>query len=190
MLEKISFFRTVINAMTNNPSFPAPDIPLTTATALVDQLEKNHIAAQDGGKTLTAILHDSEEKADEAFRKLSRYVENVADDNEAVILSSGFHLSKEPSPAKKVELSVTQDHTPGTVYLKRQAVEGARSYVWQYCIGDTPAAENGWTFAGASTQASHQISGLTSGGHYWFRVAAVTKDGTSAYCTPLHKVVG
>lgn len=189
ILEKISFFRGVVASMTNNPTYPNPDVPLATATALVDQLEKDYIAAQDGGKTATATMHESEEKAVVAFRKLADYVDRVADGDEALILSSGFHLSKEPSPAKRVELSATQDDLPGVVFLKRQAVQDARAYVWQYCTGDAPAAENGWTFAGATTKASHEVSGLTSGGKYWFRVAAVTTEGTTAYCAAVYRLV-
>ncbi len=187
--EKIPFFRKVIKNMTHSTLFPTPDVPLTTASEAVDKFETDYLAALDGGKIATAVMHESEEVATEIFRKLAYYVERTANGDETVILSSGFNLSKEPTPAKREELSVTQNHIPGTVFLKRKAVEGAKSYLWQLCQGDSPAGEEGWTFAGATAQTKHEIANLTTAGKYWFRSAAVTKDGTTAYCTPVFKVV-
>ncbi|MGE0076425.1 MAG: hypothetical protein AB7S48_01045 [Bacteroidales bacterium] len=186
---KLVFFRKVIADMTDNPLFPTPDVPLTTAKAIVDELEANQVAALNGGKAATATMRDTEIKADRIFRRLADYVDRVSEGDEAVILSSGFNLSKSYSPATRPEFSVTQNHIPGTVFLKRKAFAGAKSYLWQYYQGDTPTAEENWTLAGASTQAKFEVENLTPARMYWFRSAAVTKEGTTAYCTPVFKIV-
>lgn len=187
--QKIAFYRTVIKKVDGNAYFPNPDVTIAVLISLVDALEAAYIAAQDGGKTATATMHDCVDAADAAFRKLAAYVERVADGDETIILSSGFNLSKEPNPVKKVELSVTQEEESGVVFLKRQAVSGAKTYIWQYCSGDAPAAEEAWTFAGFGTQVTFTVRNLTPGVKYWFRVAVVTSKGTEAYCSPVSKMV-
>ena len=84
------------------------------------------------------------------------------------------------------EFSVEQGEKSGTVALRHQAIEGAKSYIWQYCVGETPAAdENDWKLGTVTTKASAELTGLTPLTKYWFRVAAVTVDGTGAFSTPL-----
>ncbi len=187
--EKIAFFLKVINNMTENPTFPSPDVPMRTALAAVEQLQKDYIAAQNGGKAATAAMHESDQKATDIFRKLADYVDRTANGDEVIILSSGFNISKERAAIRKAEFSVNFGEKSGTVSLKRQAVEGARSYLWQYYLGDIPSDEKGWTFAGASTRANYVINGLAISTKYWFRVAAVTVTGTTDYCSPVCKVV-
>jgi len=189
IIEKIGFYRNVIEKMTNNPTFPTPDVPLTEAKASVDKLETAYYAARDGSHVAIAEMHQYEDEADELFRKQADYVNRIADGEESEILSSGFDVSKEPSPRQKAELTVLFGDKPGTVILRRQAVKGARSYLWQNCQGDSPATESGWSVLGVSTQATYEISGLTSGTKYWFRAAAVTSEGTGAYTPAISKIV-
>lgn len=114
-------------------------------------------------------------------------MDRIADGDEVIILSSGFNVPKERTAVRKVEFSVNSGDKPGTVLLKRQAVQGAKSYLWQYCTGDSPANEKDWIFAGASTRADYKINELVVATKYWFRVAAVTVQGTTAYCAPVSK---
>ncbi|MGE0088540.1 MAG: hypothetical protein AB7S50_03590 [Bacteroidales bacterium] len=187
--DKVAFCRTVVTNMTDNPSFPSPDVSLLTVIEAVNKLEASMIAAMDGGKVAKVLMHEAEADVIEIFRKLASYVERVANGDEAIMLSSGFNLSKERVSIKRLELNVTQNDFPGTVSLKRRAVEGAMSYLWQYCQNDSPVTEDGWIFAGASAQTKFQITNLSTTGKYWFRSAAVTREGTTAYCTPVFKVV-
>jgi len=66
---------------------------------------------------------------------------------------------------------------------------GVKSYIWQYSIGETPADEAEWVTAQVTSQASVELTGLTPLNKYWFRVAAVTIAGTTAYNAPLLQVV-
>jgi hypothetical protein len=92
--EKIVFFRKVVTDMTNNPSFPKPDVPLAEATEAVNQLEKDYINSENGGKAATATMHESDRKATNIFRKLADYVDRVADGDEVIILGSGFKIGR------------------------------------------------------------------------------------------------
>ena len=187
--EKIGFYRNVISRMTGNISFPSPDVSLTDATTLVNGLETAHVAAQDGGHTAVSAMHDKEELSDETFRKLADYVDRIADGDETKILSSGFDITKQPAPVTKSELTVDDGANSGSVKLVAKAVEGAKTYIWQYAKDSLPTDETGWAVAGYSTKVSYEISELAVACKYWFRVAAITAKGTTDFCNPVMKVV-
>lgn len=187
--EKIMFFRNVISLMTGNTSFATPDVPLTEAKTVVDTLETDQAAAKSGAHVMVSKMRKSEEVADNVFRKLARYVDRIADGNETIILGSGFHVSKQPEPSVREAFEVEAGDNPTEIVLIRKAQPGARSYVWQYCIGALPTNGIPWVFAGASTQARYVIRELESGAKCWFRVAAVTATGQGPWSDPVMKVV-
>jgi hypothetical protein len=87
------------------------------------------------------------------------------------------------------EFSVELGEKSGTVLLRRQKVEGARSYVWQYTTQESPILYTDWINAEVTSKASVELSGLKPLTTYWFRVAAVTTEGTGAYTMPIMQVV-
>ena len=183
--EKIGWGRTVITKMTKNPNFPTPDVSLDALIELTDLLEIHYVAAQNGGKAETTQMHQTEAQWDDAMRKMARYVERIADNDGAVILGAGFNISKQPIPSPRPELIVESGEKSGTVIVRRSAVQGAKSYLWQYNMTSLPDKDSGWTFAKATSKASVEIDDLVPINKYWFRVAAVTAKGTSAYNDPI-----
>ena len=186
---KVAKGRNIITDMMNNPNFPTPDISLDLVKELTDLLENRSLAAQNGGKAETTLMHQTETVWDDAMRKMARYVERIANDDPAIILSAGFNLSKQPLPYQRPELSAEQGEKSGTILLRRQAVPGAKSYIWQYCINTLPENESGWTFAAATSKASTEIDNLIPVSKYWFRVAAVTPQGVTAYNDPIMHII-
>lgn len=181
IIEKINFFRNVLEKMENNPLFPSPDVSYPDAVLAVNKLEEAQLAAIDGSRTAIATMHKVDVETDEVFRKLADYVNRVCDGDEASLLSSGFDISKEPAPRQIHEFSVKPGEKPGTVVMKRQAIPGAKSYLWQKAAGELPQNDEGWSLAGVSTQASIEINGLASAQRYWFRVAGITPDGQGIF---------
>ena len=186
---KIAFGRNVVPLMMGNANFPSPDIPLTVIKDKTDVLEQKLIASLNDGKTEKAELHQAEKEWDNLMRYEALYVDRIADGDEAIIKSAGFSVSKQPVANAKPELWAEAGDRPGTVKLRRKAVQGAKSYIWQYCPNAFPESEAQWVFADASSQATVILENLTSVTRYWFRVAAVTTEGTSAYCDPIMHVV-
>lgn len=186
---KIPFCRNVINGLTNNPSFPTPDEPLANAKAAVDKLEASELAAHDGSHTAIATRNADEEEVDRIFRILAAYVERIGAGDEVKILSSGFQLIKQPATASKAALAVIDGANSGSVKLVAKAVDKAGAYLWQYAKDAIPDTEAAWTQAGSSTQASFEIAGLTVASKYYFRMAAITTEGTTDYTAPVLKVV-
>jgi hypothetical protein len=187
--EKIEFYRNVITLMTGNTAFSKPDVELVALTALVDKLETDYMASRSGSHELIAKMNQSQEAADEAFRKQAQYVNRIADGDPAVILGAGFHVSKERQPYLRKEFNAIFGVNPGEIILIRKAINGAKSYAWQSCTGALPNNDQSWTFVGFSTQARYVIKGLASGTKYWFRVAAITSNGLGPWSDPIMKVV-
>ena len=187
--DKIAMGKNVFTQMTGNAAFPTPDIALSDLKTATDNLESRYIAALTGGKEATALMHQAEEAWDDRMRRLAMYVDRIANNDAVVIFSAGFNTSKQPVPAQRPELSVEPGKKSGCVLLRRQAVQGARSYVWQYSKNVLPETEAGWTFAQATSKASVELVDLVPITKYWFRVAAVTPQSTSAYNDPVMHVV-
>jgi len=188
--EKIVFYRNVIAKIKANASvFTKPDEDLDTASTAVDTLEKNSIAASGGGHAATVAMHASEDAADEIFRVLAAYVDRTAKGDESIILSSGFNTSKQPTSAQKPDLTVQNGANSGSVKLVAKAVVKAGSYIWQSAKGSLPVDDNGWTTIGITTQASNDVTGLEVTAIFYFRVAAVTPEGTNDFSAPVMKVI-
>jgi len=182
--------RNVILKMDGNPSFPNPDVPLNELKEATDILENSYLAAQRGGKEETARMHQAEEDWNYKMRLEALYAERMARLDEATILSAGFNVSKRAAPAQKTELSAEAGEKPCSVLLRRQAVPGAKAYLWQYCINKVSETEEGWSNSGATSKATVLLENLLPVTRYWFRVATVSIEGTSAYSEPvMHFVV-
>ena len=186
---KITFGRSVIAKMTLIDLFAKPDVDYATATSTVDKLEAYYISSRDGSHQQMALMHQTKKEYDEVFHSLAENVDRLADGDAAIILSTGFHLVKQPEFAKKSELQVKAGDMLGTMWLRRKAVNKATAYVWQYYVGSEVPAEEQWLFGGCSTQASFEMTGLTPGSRVWFRVAAVTREGMQTFTQPVMKIV-
>ncbi|MDR3652340.1 MAG: fibronectin type III domain-containing protein [Paludibacter sp.] len=186
---KIETGRNVESKMRPSLIFKNPDVAYDDLKASTDLLETRNVAALNGGKEATALLHQAEEDWVNKMRLMARYVDRVADGDSAIILSAGFNLAKQPAPAVRPEFSVELGEKSGSVLLQRKRVDGARSYIWQYYIGETPSNDANWVNAQVTSQASVELTGLTPVIKYWFRVAAVTPTGTTAFCDPIMQVV-
>jgi hypothetical protein len=187
--DKIIFGRSVISRMSLIDLFAKPDVDYATATSIVDKLEAYYISSRDGSHKQIALMHQTKEEYNEVFRKLARSVSMIADSNTAIILSSGFHLVKQPKAREKSEFRVKGGDRLGSMWLRRIAVPKATAYVWQYYVGTAYPTEEQWLFGGCSTQATFEMKGLTPGTKVWFRVAAVTREGIRTFTEPVMKVV-
>ena len=187
--EKIARGRNVYVEMNGNPTFPMPDVPLNVLKEDNDMLEARYLSALNGGKENTILMHQAEGVWDDDMRKTARYVERIADGDSAIVLSAGFNLARQPIPAQRSEFSAEAGKSSGSVLLRRQAVPGAKSYIWQFCINALPETEDGWKIAQVTGKASVELIDLTPVTKYWFRVASVSSQGTSAYNDPIMHVV-
>ena len=187
--EKVVVYRGVFSKMTANPYYTNPYIPVAEAIAAVDALELAIIAADDGSHVAAAIMHDKEVVADNIVRVFVQYVNHVAKGNEAMLLSSGFNISKDVPPLAKPILSLVDGSHSGEVKFITKAAYAVGVYIWQIYIGGVPTLESEWVTVEMTTAASYTMKGLVVGSFIGVRVATVTPDGTSEFCVPVVKVV-
>ena len=186
---KIAFYNHVITKLTDNSRFPHPDIPLEEAKAATDVLEAAFLATKDGSHTALSAMYNAGEVADRIFRLLVAYVNRIANGDETALLSSGFHILKQPATFQKPFLAVMNGDHSGSVKLAAKAVARAGAYIWQIAKDKLPETEEEWTTIGYSTGANFQVANLTAPAKYYFRVAAITPDGTLDFTPAVMKVV-
>jgi hypothetical protein len=192
--DKLAKARQIVSSLTGNASFTAPTPALATVTAAIVALETAHSeaqAARQAAKTKTSAQNEKESALDKIMSQVAAYVESVAGDNEELVRSAGMDTRATPSsntdrPATPAALSATSGDHEGEVDLSWEPVTGARSYVIEKS-SDPPSATS-WSHAGVSTKSRANVSGLTSGTKYWFRVAAVGTNGQSGWSDPATRI--
>jgi len=185
VLELIELARnSAIKMAANATVFVTPDVLYAAINTAATLLETKYNAAQGGGKQQTSEMNGARKALEELIRKQALYVERIANGNESIILSSGFETSRQPVYTAQPDFEASNGEHSGEVLLKHKAVQGAKSWVWQY---STDGIE--WTHSGISTQTSYLVTGLTPITKYWFRSAYVTIDGQSEWSNPVSEVV-
>lgn len=186
---KIIFYRSVLLDLTGNVFFLNPDVPLVDAKLAVDNLEIAALAAEGGSNLSTAQMHAKEKIADGLFHNLAAYVERIANGDEAKIISSGFHGTKQPAVFNKLPLEIKDGPVSGTVVAVMKAIETAGAYEVEYAIGELPTTPEGWKKGGKSTSAHITIIGLPVGIKCYFRMNAITPKGVTDYCEIVSKTI-
>ena len=189
VVEKLPFYRNIYIHLSDTSLFPNLPVPLATLKTVLDDFESALLAAKDGAHSAIAIRNDKEAAADEVFRELATYVNKVANGDETIIIQSGFHASKQPTPYQKPELAVYDGAHSGSVILKIKAIQAAVAYIWQYVQEGSPNSASVWITVDSSTVTTFQIDNLTPGLIYSFRFASISSEGTSDFCTPVSKIV-
>ena len=192
--EKIARSQQIVAALTGNPNFNAPHPPLAQVTAAIDELEAASNAAQAArqeAKARTAAQNVKEEALEQMLMQLVAHVESVAGNDQELIMSAGLDVRgpSAPSastPAAPPSLMATAGDHDGEIDLSWDTVRGARSYIVER--SPDPPSDNSWAHAAVSLRSSTTIQGLNSGTRYWFRVAAVTTNGQTAWSNPAVKV--
>jgi hypothetical protein len=173
-------------------------------------LDKYYRDALDLGKTRKAKMREAERELDNSMRTLRDYVNEVADGDVVLILSTGFDVSKVPAPigplpqVEKLESLVTK--FPGTADLRWSPVKGSRSYVVELMLEPTEAPKplfnaegeavftaqekDEWRYATSTSRGRATLGTLLSARYYWFRVAAIGAAGQGPYSNPIRVIVG
>ena len=184
---KVEFGRGTCSKMSSLPIFASPDVAYATILAKSEELEGAIIDSMNNGNTEIAILKKIEMEWNDLMRTQALYVDRIANGDITIIIMAGFRVAKQRGPSKRKELEVVEGEIPCSVFLRRMAGRGAKAYVWQVCIGILTA--EGWTTVEITSQATVTLRNLNPDTKYWFRVAIVTANGTSAYCAPVMKFI-
>lgn len=179
--------QTIVVAMTGNANFPTPVPALTVISTAITDYQGSMTAAASGDHTAIEIKNQKREELEGLLQQLGLYVESKSGDNAAILLSSGFKISKDPAPVgalpKPTDFKVMPSGK-GEVKLAMHKIEGARIYQFEYKL--TTATE--WKI-NVHTKTKLLLTGLESGKEYNFRVVAVGASDVREYSDVINSFV-
>jgi len=186
--------QTILNKITGNANFPAPDPPLAELQATHDALDQNlnDIASAETG--LTTLRKQRDALVEQAITGLSaeaNYVETASKGDEAKLVSSGFDVAAErgaPQPLGQLgNLSASTGDNAGELDAQWDRLAGARSYEVQ--TSPDPITATTWQHAVVATRSSVTLGGLPSNAVRWVRVRAVGASGPGPWSNPARGLV-
>jgi hypothetical protein len=175
--ELLVFALSVIEKMTGNSYFTNPNPKLETIKTSYEEFQLAVSKHLKGNKESTAAKNAKRDVLEELLQRLANYVEDIAGNDEVILLSSGFELYKKAEKAGPLDIPQGLMLKPGTAHgslvFSWDKVDNARSYEVQYY-----ETEQGNVTAKlrTCTCSSIEITGLTSGKQYTFEVAGVGSD--------------
>ncbi len=194
--EKVTFCRNVSSKMAAEIVFLNPVIPLDEVNAAIDAFEAAILATKDGSHTAIAMMHEQESVLNTIFYALLGFVDRIANGDTVILLSSGFHLSKEPVRHPKSELAVLDSKHSGSVIIVCKPEIDTDAYIIQISEALSPEVLNAaadttevWETVKVSSHCRYEHQGLKSGTYYRFRIALVSKLGTTDFCAPVTKLI-
>jgi hypothetical protein len=185
----------IVTALRNNPDFPEPWPPQVPSFA---QLEAAYNAYQDAlhaaanrDRAKIAERDDKRAVLEGYLKTLAGYLELIAQGDTTKLIRTGFDQRKDivrgvnanPPPAP-AGFTVKHGKLSGSVILHASSVQGAASYDASHTEA-SPADDASWQDDGTFTGCNHiDITGLTPGKSYWFRLRAINSAGNGAWTAP------
>ncbi len=176
----------VLLGMTGNASYPDPVAALADVTTASNEYRAALTAAATGAKVAIGIKDQKRAALLALLRRLAQYAQLTANDDEAIMQSSGFELTKLPST--HVLLKPQNFHAvaegKGMIAVSLKKVDGARTYQYEYRkVGD----EN-WKPV-LYSKSRLLITDLQSGAEYEFRVLPVGTSTVREYSEAVRSFV-
>jgi hypothetical protein len=172
----ITFAQGVVNAMTNNPSFPTPLPALALVQTSINQLQTAETAAQGRAKGTATVRNDRRTALVAQLELLGAYVQSIADANvengAAIIQSAALAVRKIPLRPPRA-FAVKLGPVSGSVKLSVPAAARRAAYDWQY---STDGGKT-WLDIPSTLQAKTTMTGLAVATTPQFRYRAVLKAG-------------
>lgn len=166
----------ILMALTNTTNFTGTAVYLPTlGTGLSDlrsaltATQPNPVAIRNRVAYIVRVLNI-----------LKGIVELESGDDEEKALSSGFQLRRSTS-VKPNSFDAVQGSASGTVDLVCPFAGTRAAYVWEMT---TDVSVGDWKQFKITNTTATQISGLSPGTRYWFRVKAIVHDEEQAYTDP------
>jgi hypothetical protein len=184
----VSFSRTIITKMTDNPAFPAPFVPLVELTALNKAFSDALTASDEGGRATTVVKNEARVVLMNALRRQASYVQGLSKHDLEQLLSSGFSAASQNSTQSQLlqpsVLNVLNEFST-RLTLRITPIANARNYQVQKKVG-----EGEWEEAGISSQARRiEVGNLTPGATYTLRVRALGgSTGYSDWSDPISRM--
>ncbi len=171
--------QAIVVAMTGNANFTTPVPALTVVSDAISSYQEALTQAATGDHTAVEIKDQQRQNLEEVLAELGLYVEMQSGGDAAVMMSSGFGISKTPSPVGPLPKPEGFKVTPkgkGEAKVELERIDGAKTYQFEY--KQTTVAE--WTLF-MSTKTRILLTELESGKEYQFRVVPIGASDVREY---------
>lgn len=175
--------------MTDNPNFPDPPPALETTKILLPEFQ--YLVSLSKGRDIEVVAQKKSKKLvlTSLLTELADYVTLTCNGNRGMLLSSGFPITGEyvNKDVQVIEELQVELGPPGVATTRVKRLRGARAYVHQY-TDEPPTSKTIWAHI-ASKEAHYTFRGLQSVKKFWFRVAAIARDGQLVYSPVVERVI-
>lgn len=184
----LAFCLRVITSLTGNVNFPVTTPTVAEITTLTNDYSTALSNAADGGKTLTAIKKEKRLLLIRGMRRLAYFIQANGDNNEAIILSTGFDVNKDTQnttllPDTPTDLRLDYGELSGTADAKANPADYALMYEFRFTEDEySPTAR--WIYLPLTTSPKTVITGITPGNHICAQIRSVNGKGVSNWSDP------
>ena len=181
--------KTILQMMKENLNFPDPVPAYADVEAARKAFSDALAPARSGDRAAIAVKNANKEVLCKMLQRMGYYVNMVAMDDQAVLLTSGFTLEKQgtPSPFAAPSDVTVMNGPSGQMIVGVGSAPGAKSFVYQYTT-DPVTEKSVWVSEG-STLKKHMFKNLTPGVKLWFRVVAVGAYAQQLASLPVEAIV-
>jgi hypothetical protein len=176
--ELVAFTDNVAAKLTGNDSFATPIVSIPTLTKASGVFSDAIGAAAFGDRQAIAARVNARNALLGLLRQLAAYVQSVAADDQAVLLSSGFEPvqpSSGSSPLPKAVIDKISNDQSTKLTVRLQAIDNARAYEVRMSFG-----ANGMQVVGTFTSSRGiLLEDLTPGTIYTIQARAI--GGSTGY---------
>jgi hypothetical protein len=135
----------VSSKMTANPNFLKPEVDLVLMATTANQLLAATVQADGGSTEDTAHKHALEETVKGQLDTQANYVENIAQNNVEIILSSGFDLANQThTPALVTGSSIISVTNLASTKLGLEVVIDPNAWSYEIAVSITPGVWLHW----------------------------------------------
>lgn len=180
----------IVSSLTGNAHFPTPTPTLAALQTAFDAFQEALVKAGTGNRVDIAEKNAAREVLVNLLRLLCAYVNLTANGNRAMLLSSGFSISKDREPviiSKPENLKIENGLSSGELLLSVSAVKGAYAYLHEYTT-DATLTPDSWVST-TTTASKALLDNLQPGTLYYCRVGAVGANGQLLYSDASSRMV-
>lgn len=182
---------TIVAAMTGNENFVEPTPSLQVIEDLTESFSEKLIEARQRRSPIeTAIKNKARVQLEKNLTVLATYVNKVANYDLAILLGSGFPLSRYKArvlpPEQVRNLKVKDGVKNRQMILEFDKIPRARMYEYRYSKEKDEAGEIIWLpIQFTSSSRNNLIEDVTPGAKYYFSVRAINTRGVGDWSEPV-----
>jgi hypothetical protein len=177
--------------MENNPYFPILPQEHGELKKVLPEYQASLANAKGRDKVMVSIKNDQKAKVLNLLAIIADYVTVTCKGDRTMLLTSGFDVTDENGSDNSIALAIEKlevelgESGEATTHITKATA--AIAFVHQYTT-EAPGANTVWTSEGTS-QSFYKFEGLSSDKRYWFRVAALGRNGQRIYSAVVSRVI-